>query len=200
VTTAPTRGDYVDPHDLLGLIRSRRVVRDLTPEPVGDDDLLMVLEAGLWATSGGNNRIHRFLVVRDPRTIRLVVDLSPGIFSPPGVMIVVCADLDVAERLELDMERYKTPWIDVGTAAMNMMMQAHALGLGSCPATSFSRSGVEAVLELPPQAEPALILQVGHRPAGTAAAPRPTGTSSRLARFVYWERYGHTRPELGRRS
>jgi nitroreductase len=52
--------------------------------------------------------------------------------------------------------------MDVGTAAMNMMLMAHALGLGSCPVTSFSRSGAAAMLELPPHLTPEWILIVGH--------------------------------------
>ena len=40
-------------------------------------------------------------------------------------------------------------YVDVGTAAQNMLNMAHALGVGSCPVTSFSQSGVAGVLGLP---------------------------------------------------
>jgi nitroreductase len=59
------------------------------------------------------------------------------------------------------LDKHRTAWIDVGTALMNMSLAAHALGLGSYPVTSFSRSGLRAVLELPIHLQPELILQVG---------------------------------------
>jgi nitroreductase len=180
---------------LLELLRSRRVVRDYAPGPVDEDHLRLILEAGTWATSASNNRIHRYLVVRDTSRMKLVKAVAPGIYSLPGAMIVICTDLRVVASAQLQLDKDDSIWIDVGTAAMNMMVAAHALGLGTCPATSFSKAGVEVVLGLPAHARPEFILQVGRR---RDLAPRPAvpGSSDerRLARFVYWETYGPTKP------
>ena len=55
---------------------------------------------------------------------------------------------------------------------MNMMLAAEEISLGTCPTTSFSRSGVAAALRLPEHLRPELLLQVGHR--GEARRrPRP---------------------------
>jgi nitroreductase len=43
-----------------------------------------------------------------------------------------------------------------------MMLAAHEIGLGSCPTTSFSKSAVQVLLNLPDYLEPEYILQVGH--------------------------------------
>jgi albonoursin synthase len=186
----------VSPEALLGLLRSRRVVRDYAPGPVDEEQLRMILEAGTWATSASNNRVHRFLVVRDASRMSLVKAMAPGIYSLPGAMIVICTDLRVVARAQLQLDKDNSIWIDVGTAAMNMMIEAHALGLGTCPATSFSRSGVGVTLGLPEHARPDFVLQVGHR---RDTGPRPVlpGSSDRrrLARFVYWETYGRADPE-----
>jgi albonoursin synthase len=186
----------VSPEALLGLLRSRRVVRDYAPGPVDEEQLRMILEAGTWATSASNNRVHRFLVVRDPGRMSLVKAMAPGIYSLPGAMIVLCTDLRVVARAQMQLEKDNSIWIDVGTAAMNMMVQAHALGLGTCPATSYSRSGVGVVLGLPEHARADFVLQVGHR---RDASPRPVPAGSsdrrRLARFVFWEAYGRADPE-----
>jgi nitroreductase len=181
----------VGPEALLELLRTRRVVRDYAPGAVDEEQLRMVLEAGTWATSASNNRVQRFLVVRDQHRMDLVKSMAPGIYSKPGAMIIMCTDLRLVAGAQLQLEKDHSIWIDVGTAAMNMMVQAHALGLGTCPVTSFSTSGVGVALGLPDHARPDFILQVGHR-RDSGRQPVPAGSSDRrrLARFVYWETYG----------
>jgi nitroreductase len=194
MTTTDTRPG-VEPASLLALMSTRRVVRDFSPEPVEDAQLWMILEAGRWATCASNNRVHRLLVVRDPQRIKLVADMSPGIFSHPAVMVVICTDLQAVAAAGLPADTDPALFIDVGTLMMNMMAEAHALGLGTCPATSFSRAGVEVVLGLPAHARPEAILLIGH-----PAAPRPpvrpwqSRPSRLLAELVYWERYGQAPP------
>ncbi len=182
----------VEADGLLQLLRRRRVCRRFSDQAVDERRLRMVLEAGCWASSASNNRIHRLLLVRDQRRIDLVRAMSPGMLGLPTALVVICTDLDAAARAQVRVDRDTTTWIDVGTAAMNMMVEAEALGLGTCPTTSFSRGGVRAALELPPSAVPEFILQIGW-PAGTeppaeTAAPGPAGR--RLRAFAYAERYG----------
>jgi nitroreductase len=178
---------------VLALLRSRRVMRDFTPEPVAEEDLVAILEAGRWASSGSNNRVHRFLVVRDPRRVGLVKAISPGMLGSPPALILICADEREIAAREIRVERDRSIWIDVGTAAMNMMVEAHALGLGTCPTTSFSKPALSAVLELPGHAAPRLFLQIGH-PA-VPLRPRPAAIGRWTRDNTYWERWGTTRPE-----
>jgi nitroreductase len=186
-----------DPCDYRALffdaVRRRRVSRRFTSEPVSEDDIWQVLEAARRAASAANVRIHRFLVVQDPRRIRLVRMVSPGMLAVPQALIVICTDLEAAAAAELQVEKDDAVLVDVGTAAMTMMLAAQALGLGSCPATSFSRPAVAEVLELPPHARPEFMLQLGH------PAPEertlPPGPKRRLgaADLAYWETYGRRR-------
>ena len=62
---------------VLTAIRRRRVVRHFTDRPVSREDLLQILQAGRWAPSGGNKRLHRFVAVQDPVTVRLIRAISP---------------------------------------------------------------------------------------------------------------------------
>jgi nitroreductase len=176
------------PEDCLSLLQSRRVVRDFSDRPVEDEQLLMIVEAGRWASSASNNRIHRFLVIRDPRRLDLVRMMSPGMLARPPALIVICTDRAAAAARQVRLDRDTTTWMDVGTAAMNMMVQAHAMGLGSCPTTSFSQTGVATVLELPEQAVPEFILQIGH-PAQLRRAGSGRYPGRWVRENVYWERY-----------
>jgi albonoursin synthase len=194
MTSTDTR-QGVDPASLLALMSTRRVVRDFSPEPVEDPQLWMILEAGRWATCASNNRIHRLLVVRDHQQIKLVTDMSPDIFSHPAAMVVICTDLHAVAVAQLQLDADRTVFIDVGTLMMSMMVQAHALGLGTCPATSFSRAGVEVILGLPSHARPEAILQIGHpSSARQRVLPQRSRPSGLLTELVYWERYGQAPP------
>ncbi len=53
-------------HDLFDIMRSTRSMRRLKPDPIPDDLLRRVLEAGSFAANGGTMQSWRFLVVRDP--------------------------------------------------------------------------------------------------------------------------------------
>jgi nitroreductase len=180
--------------DLLALMKSRRVCRTFTDEPVSDDDLARMTEAARWASSAGNRHLHKFLIVRDPETIRRVRAVAPGMLTAPPAMIVILTDVEAVRRESVQLERDPSDLMDVGTAAMNMMLMAHALGLGSCPVTSFSRSGAAVMLELPPHLIPEWITIVGH------PAPRerglPRGTTKRVSAYdlTYWDRAGNHEP------
>jgi nitroreductase len=52
--------------DLFEIIRATRSMRRLKPDPVPDDLIRKILEAGVCAPSGGNMQRWRFLVIRDP--------------------------------------------------------------------------------------------------------------------------------------
>ena len=185
------------PAELLALLSARRVCRDFSPEPVAEAELVQLLEAARWASSAGNTRVQRFLVLADPARIRLAKALAPGVLAVPPAMIAICTDLDAVARAEVRLGRDASVLIDVGTAAMSMMVQAHALGLGTCPSTSFSQAGVRTVLRLPERARPEMLLLVGHpRRLELARVSRPSRRPSpRLRELAYWERYGEPLPE-----
>lgn len=168
------------------LMKTRRVTRTFTEEPVSDDLLKRVVAAARWASSAGNRHVHKFFITRDPRKIGLVRAFSPGLLSAPPALVFILTDHEVAVREKLQAGD-DANFVDVGTAAQNMMNMAQALGLGTCPVTSFSKTGVAGVLRLPPHLTPELMLMVGHpRPVARAVrgnAPRPV----RIEDLTIWE-------------
>jgi nitroreductase len=176
------------------VMRTRRVVRSFTDAPVADDLLWRVVQSARWATSGSNRHVHKFLITRDSAKIRLIRSFSPGMLATPPAIVLILTDHEVATREMLQMEGDYANWVDVGTAAQNMMNMAHALGLGSCPVTSFSKSGVATVLDLPPHLVPELLLMVGHpKPAERGlqtGAPKPVTARD----LTYWEGVGRHEP------
>jgi nitroreductase len=52
---------------LFEVMFSTRSIRRLKPDPIPDDVIYKILDAGIRAPSGGNNQHWRFLVVKDPQ-------------------------------------------------------------------------------------------------------------------------------------
>jgi nitroreductase len=124
------------------LIYQRRSVRHWTDEDVPDWMVDEVLRAGLSAPHGCNLCSLRFLVVSEKHT--------PGLFKgsdiPGGpVHIVACQDerayqaqpgyVDNPETMQ------RNRLLDCGAAMQNMVLMAHALGLGACWLT-FGQAGM----------------------------------------------------------
>jgi nitroreductase len=134
------------------------------------------------------------MVVRDPLKIGLVRCGSPGMIVEPPALVVLMIETEQAEEDSMHVEPWTVHHIDIGTAAMSMTTMAQSLGLGSCPVTSFSKSAVSAMLELPSNLSPEFILILGH-PAGGNVVTRGSGQKSRTAReMTYWDKVGVHEP------
>lgn len=172
---------------VLEAIKTRRVIREMTNQPVETEKLEAVLEAARWSPTGGNLKLNRFVVVHKPRTLRLLRLVSPGMFQRAPVVIVICIDWDVVRQRELPTHSRPIA-MDVGAAAQTMMLAAHAQGLASGPVTSFSRSAVQVVLNLPETLSPEMFVCLGY------AALQPQGGMRGYEKvtwrdLTYWDRF-----------
>ena len=114
------------------LIHQRRAVRHWTGQEVPDWMIDEILEAGRWAPHGCNMNSVRFIVVHEAK--------EPGLFKgadvPPGPVHIVCVQDSriyhiqpgyVAHPYTLENNRV----LDCGGTMENMVLTAHALGLGA---------------------------------------------------------------------
>jgi len=175
---------------VLEAIRTRRMARALTVEPIARPELEEVLKAARWAPSAGNRRLHRFIAVQDPLTLRLLRMVSPGMFQRPVAIVVICIDRAKAESFGMRATA-KGLFVDVGTAAQTMLLAAHSLGLGAGVVTSFSQAAARAVLNAPERLSPEMFVCLGH---ATATQPRgmPTRGPVTWQSLTQWERFPKT--------
>jgi nitroreductase len=145
----------------LETIRTRRVIRDMTDQPVPQELLEKILDAARWAPSGGNNRPNRYVVIQDPLTRRLIRIVSPGMFQHAPALILICTDWSVIDALKIP-HHDRALAIDVGTAAQTIMLAAHSLGVASGPVTSFSQAAVSTILNLPDTMTPQMFICLGY--------------------------------------
>jgi nitroreductase len=143
------------------VIRTRRVTRNMSAEPVDPQRFDLVLRSARYAPNAGNRRLQPVVPVTDPGLLRLLRMVAPGMIVRPRAAAVICIDTARAAGFGF---RPGTPglYVDVGTAAATMLLAAHAVGLASCPVTSFSHAAVGRLLDLPEGTEPQLIVCLGH--------------------------------------
>lgn len=161
---------------MLDIIKSRRSCRNFLETPIPLEILSSLVEAARWAPSGGNTQPWLFVVIRKQANIQKVNMFSPGLVGDPTALLVLCSDASVATGTYL---------MDIAMAAQNVMLTAADNGLGSCAVRSFNQKALQALLSLPSDVIPELIISLGY-PAKPARIPsrRP------LDELVHWEEYG----------
>lgn len=154
--------------DIFETIAKRRSIRQFTGAPVNDDAIKKILEAGIAAPSAGNCQPWRFVVVRD-KELKKKLAFEAGhqrFIDEASVAIVVCADLDVAEKGYGERGRETYALQDTAAAIENMLLAATALGLGSCWVGAFNETVAAEILGLSNSTRALAIL-----PIGVAAGP-----------------------------
>jgi nitroreductase len=156
--------------EVLEAIRTRRSIRHYKTDPVDDKAVEAVLEAGRWAPSWGNTQCWRFIVVRDPEIkaelARIPMKLklpdkevdnpaNKAIYDAP-VLIIVCAKMGRSGYHHVTKPdgipaTDKGDWFmfDTALAVQNMVLAAHAMGLGTVIIGAFDAPMAEKVLGVP---------------------------------------------------
>jgi nitroreductase len=119
-------------------IRTRRSIRHYKADSIPREIIeKLILNAAIWAPSGGNCQYWRFDIVDEPTLLAKVKMLSPGMLGNPPVVVVICQDE----------QKVKEKWGDIGThlsamdsamAGQNLMLAAHSQGFGTCAILSRS--------------------------------------------------------------
>ena len=110
-------------------IMSRRSIRKFTDRHIDDETLYKILDAAMTAPSCACRRDWSFIVVRDRETLGRMADANGRPAEPLrgcDVGILICGDVEKAFAPAPDY------WIiDSAIAGENMILAAHALGIGS---------------------------------------------------------------------
>lgn len=111
--------------DLLEIMKNRRSVRTYTGEPVPEEKLIQILQAGLLSASGRAVRPWEFIVVRNKETLKQMAGSRTA-----GAKMLEEADCAV---VVLGDEKKTDVWTeDCAIAMANMHLMADSLSVGSC--------------------------------------------------------------------
>jgi len=149
--------------ETLEAIQTRRSIRQYTDQPIPPQMLEQILAAGMMAPSARNEQPWEFVVVQDRSTLAALANVSPNsaMAERAAAVIVVCGDTQRETVANLNY------WvIDCSAAAQNILLAAHALGLGAVWAAIYPRTervaALRQVLPLPDHIVPLCLVPLGY--------------------------------------
>jgi nitroreductase len=154
-------------------IITRHSVRDFTGEAIKKEDLVLLLKAGMSAPSAVNRQPWSFVVVEKKETLEELATSLPfaKMLSKSGAAIVVCGMPDRSKIINLAVKvasgiSLQDYWItDCSAASENILLAAHALGLGAVWTAVFPKEEViktvRKILDIPDDVIPLNIIPIG---------------------------------------
>ena len=170
--------------NFLQLAKNRFSVRKYKPNPVQEEDLLYVLEAGRIAPSAVNYQPWHFLVIKEKENLQKVHTLyHREWFREAPVVIIILADHNQSWKRADEKDHAD---IDAAIAADHMTLAATDKGLGTCWVCNFDKQKTIDMLNLPEHLEPVVFLPLGYPDQETDINRHETKRKP-LKEIVSWE-------------
>ncbi len=174
--------------ELLEYMKNRRSVRIYTGEPVGEEKLEQILQAGLLSASGRAVRPWELIVVREKKLLKKMAGaraMGAKMLEGADCAVVVLGD---AEKTDVWTE-------DCSVVMANMHLTADSLGVGSCWIQGRRREASDGrtteeylreLLEYPEHLKLEAILSLGM----PKNHPEPHKLEELPMEKIHWERFG----------
>lgn len=172
-------------------IRSRKSVRSFLDKEIEDEKLIPILEAARFnASAGGLHLSPKIIIIRNKNKlnailnkngdvvfssrIRAIMAKHPYHLLNADVALVFCADMDAyTGRYEKFIEGESSSWYklkkgelysvqDTDLAASNVVLQAHALGIGVCWIGQIHEERLKEMLGMKKSIMPVCLLLMGY--------------------------------------
>ena len=176
--------------EVFDAIRQRRSVRKYLPKKISNEIVTEVLAAAGWAPSAHNSQPWRFIVLDDASVKRRLADAMAdawakdlqrdGVtveaikraerverFAVAPVLILACLTMDGLRKFpdaEREVCERDLAVQSFGAALQNLLLAAHAKGLGACwfCAPAFCKETVRKILKIPDAVEPQAFVAMGY--------------------------------------
>ncbi|MDQ7798577.1 MAG: nitroreductase family protein [Candidatus Edwardsbacteria bacterium] len=142
-------------------IMTRRSIRSYTGRKVTEAQIKKLLEAAMNAPSACNQQAWQFVVVSDRETLTAITKIHPyaQMLKQASCAIVVCGDIKA--------EQCKDYWVqDCSAATQNILLAAHALGLGAVWLGVYPRmdrlKDLQKLLGMPKSIMPLSVISIGY--------------------------------------
>jgi nitroreductase len=159
-------------------IVSKRDLRVYTDRAISDEVMHRILQAGRMAGSAKNIEANRLIVVTD-QAVQDALAAAGDFASWIGGSAAVVGFASPTDQLRL---------FDVGRQAQNMMIAAHAEGVGSCPVTLGHADRARVAVGLPEDWTMPMVITLGYPVADHPDSPlkRPRIALDELVRYDRW--------------
>ncbi len=167
------------PSSVFDTIKAKRAVRTFTDEPLPDEVVERILDAGRRSGSAKNMQPWQFIAVRNHEVLEALSACGKGAWHLAG------AGLGVALVTPDPFYRLSVPF-DLGRTTQNMMLAAWEMGVGSVMATIYWPDRARAALGVPPDHIIPWCISFGY-PAEPQDRPARKGGRQGLADVVHYE-------------
>jgi len=150
--------------DTIECIKTRRSIRKFKEDKVPFTLVSEVVNAGRLAPSCGNIQPWKFIVVSDLDKREAISEacLHQSWMAKAPVIIVICSEpVKVEKYYGLRGEKLYNIQ-NCAAAAENMLIAAHALGLGACWVGAFDEEKIISILSIRDNARPQICIPVGY--------------------------------------
>jgi nitroreductase len=164
-------------------IQRKRAVRSFKDEPLPEEAVHAILNAGRRAQSAKNMQAWHFIAIQDRETLKALSGMGTWAGHLAG------AALGVAILTPPPETRFSIMF-DAGQAAAYMQLAAWEMGIGSCLATIYEPESARQLLGFPAELEIHIALSFGY-PADPEALSRPPQKGGRKPpnESVHWEKW-----------
>lgn len=147
----------------ISCILNRRCVRDYTDESVTEEEINLLLTAGMYAPSAMNSKPWEFLVIRDKARLEALADIHPFWYMLRNAPLAILVMANLAD--------YKASndcffLFDCAASTQNILLAAEGLSLGGVWLGLYDieeRVGkVLEILQIPKEIVPISLLPIGH--------------------------------------
>ena len=165
--------------DVTEAIRTLRSVRQFIDQPIADDDLRAILDAGRHAQSSKNSQPWTFVAIRDRDTLRRLSE---------------CGDFAqhlAAAAAAIALVSPNPTGFDLGQATTSIQLTAWDCGIGSCIAWMHRSDQAKTILGVPADHACDVVLSLGYPTPEEVKRPLAAAGQGRkpFGEVVRWERY-----------
>ncbi len=146
-------------NDVADIIRNRYSVRKYDSKMIEDSKLNLVLDAARLAPTARDAQTFKLYVLKSKEAIEKIRNITKMAFDAP-VVIMISGLLNEGLKSQFSGREYIP--IDSGIIVDHMMLQAHALGLGTCCVGWFDPKVVAEAFNIPKTEEIILLLPIGY--------------------------------------
>lgn len=181
--------------DIAEVIKNRRSIRKYKDTPVEEEKIRQILESGRLAPSANNSQPWHYILVQDEKNREKLYQIAHQqkfILEAP-LSIIVTADIgrrikgrEVGDPFAPENMVHLLKVVrDSGITIEHMVLQAHALGLGTCWVGMFEQDEIKKAFSIPPHHYVASFITVGY----PDEAPPPK-KRMQLEEILHYETFG----------
>lgn len=164
-------------------IHIKRAIRQFTNQPLSEDNILAILNAGRRAQSSKNTQPWNFIAITDKTTLKSLSECGVyGSHLASATLGIAIIHPDPGEKFQL--------MFDIGQTAAYMQLAAWELGIGSCIASIYEPDKARELLGFPKDMILHIAISFGYPQDQDLLVRKPKKGGRRpLEEIIHWNKW-----------